>query len=147
VDAFYTPRMSKPLGSASTSQIVGLPHLPELFDPNYLDALLPAKPAAVDASEPPRADATPTNPLMEALKEDAKIANASTRTDNGDPAFSSTGSATLDAFQALAPQSDTGKLDLLLKDAWKEDPTLTLHIIWNARSIHDGKGERELFYQ
>ncbi|KIJ06903.1 hypothetical protein PAXINDRAFT_51147, partial [Paxillus involutus ATCC 200175] len=33
----------------------------------------------------------------------------------------------------------------MLENAWSEDPVLTVRIIWNARSIHDGKGDKELF--
>ena len=36
------------------------------------------------------------------------------------------------------------KVDL---QAWAEDPDLTLKIIWNLRSIHDGKSEKEGFYR
>lgn len=39
------------------------------------------------------------------------------------------------------------KVDRFLGSAWEEDPNLTLRIIWNTRSIHDGKGEKELFYR
>jgi hypothetical protein len=146
------PAMSNALASASTSQVVTLPYLPELFDSNFLDVLLPPKPEAkpdepVKQPEPAKVDPAPPISYVDALKKEADAANARTRTDNGDPAFASTGSATLDAFQALAPQSETSKLPQLLKDAWTEDPDLTLHMIWNARSIHDGKGEKELFYQ
>jgi hypothetical protein len=35
----------------------------------------------------------------------------------------------------------------LLAKAWEEDPSLTLRIIWNTRSIHNGKGDKELFYR
>jgi hypothetical protein len=146
--------MSNALASASTSQVVTLPHLPELFDSDFLDVLVPSKPAAAKPEEPSKSpepakaeSGTPASPFMDALKKEADTLSSRARTDNGDPAFSSTGSATLDAFQALAPQSETSKLPQLLKDAWTEDPDLTLHMIWNARSIHDGKGEKELFYQ
>jgi hypothetical protein len=143
------------LASASTSQIVTLPHLPELFDPNFLDVLLPPSPSssshvaaqvtkkAEPSPAPDASSSTPTNPLMTALK----ASSSATTTDNGDPAFKTTGSALLDAFQALAPQSETSKLADLLKDAWAEDPAFTLRMIWNTRSIHDGKGEKELFYK
>jgi hypothetical protein len=143
----FVPIMST-LASASTSQIVTLPHIPELFDSGFLDVLLPANAAPSATSSPQKPETAlnpeaPTNPLMEALK----VSGQHTLTDNNDAAFNTTGSATLDAFQALAPQSETAKLDELLKDAWREDPALTLRMIWNARSIHDGKGEKELFYQ
>ncbi|KAI0262261.1 hypothetical protein BGY98DRAFT_1092197 [Russula aff. rugulosa BPL654] len=42
---------------------------------------------------------------------------------------------------------DTLTIDGVLAKAWAEDPALTLKIIWNTRSIHDGKGDKELFYR
>jgi hypothetical protein len=91
--------MSKPLASASTSQIVTLPHLPELFDPNFLDVLLPPKPVlAVTPNLIQLELNNAANLPEEVLEKDAKAAKSRTRTDNGDSAFSSTGSATLDAF-------------------------------------------------
>jgi len=38
-------------------------------------------------------------------------------------------------------------IDALLAKLWAEDPALTLRVIWNTRSIHDGKGDKELFYK
>ncbi|KAI0728864.1 hypothetical protein C8Q72DRAFT_916471 [Fomitopsis betulina] len=70
-----------------------------------------------------------------------------TLTENGAPAYSSTTSPTLDAFHVLRPHSNSANIGKFLTEAWAEDPELTLRIIWNVRSIHDGKGERELFYQ
>lgn len=61
-------------------------------------------------------------------------------------AYSSTGSATLDAFNGLNWWSFQ-QINKALERAWAEDPALTLRIIWNMRSIHDGKGENELFYR
>ncbi|KAG2062726.1 hypothetical protein BDR04DRAFT_1235663, partial [Suillus decipiens] len=62
------------------------------------------------------------------------------------PAFSSTLSATLDAFNGIRPGVSGSSVDNYLFKAWAEDPALTLRIIWSLRSIHDGKGEKELFY-
>ena len=134
--------MSTPASAAaSTSQIVTLPHVPELFDPNFLDVLLPPRPALstdVNVGAP-----VPKNAFMDALKSVAhhKI------TENGAPAFSSTLSSTLDAFQSLSVHMGTLTIDSVLTRAWEEDPALTLKIIWNTRSIHDGKGDKELFYK
>ncbi|EPS98363.1 hypothetical protein FOMPIDRAFT_41926 [Fomitopsis schrenkii] len=80
---------------------------------------------------------------MDALKATANR----TFTENGAPAYSSTTSPLLDAFQELRPHVHGDNISPLLESAWKQDPELTLRIIWNARSIHDGKGEREVFYQ
>ena len=138
--------MSSPASAvaASTSQIVTLPQLPELFYPNFLDVLLPPRPVLstghnnVGAPVP-----TGKNAFMDALKSVAhhKI------TENGAPAFSSTLSSTLDAFQSLSVHMDARTIDSVLARAWAEDPALTLKIIWNTRSIHDGKGDKELFYK
>ncbi|KAG2065503.1 hypothetical protein BDR04DRAFT_1032578 [Suillus decipiens] len=67
-------------------------------------------------------------------------------TENESPAFSSTLSATLDAFNGIRPGVSGSSVDNYLFKAWAEDPALTLRIIWSLRSIHDGKGEKELFY-
>jgi hypothetical protein len=61
-------------------------------------------------------------------------------------ALSSTGSATLDAFNGLNAWSFKDVSDYL-ETSWKEDPGVTLRLIWNIRSIHDGKSEKELFYR
>lgn len=130
--------------AAATSQHVTLPLIPELYSPDFLDILLPLKQNVVH--DAPRANAaTPEvqNHMMDALKATANR----TFTKNGAPAYSSTASPLLDAFHSLRPHAHGGHISPLLERAWKEDPELTLRIIWNARSIHDGKGEREVFYQ
>ncbi|PPQ86401.1 hypothetical protein CVT25_003581, partial [Psilocybe cyanescens] len=38
------------------------------------------------------------------------------------------------------------ELEQTLSNSWNEDPAWILRIIWNLRSIHDGKGEKEAFY-
>lgn len=124
--------------AAATCQNVTLPVIPELYDANFLDALLPKR----DVSMEPKVE-EPHHPMMDALKAFAHR----TRTTNLDAAFSSTLSPTLDAFQTLRPGCFNPYLRHILKKAWEEDPELTLRIIWNSRSIHDGKGDKEVFYQ
>lgn len=68
-------------------------------------------------------------------------------TENGAPAFSSTLSHTLDAYIGLRQGVSGREVDRYLANAWAVDPALTLRIIWHCRSIHDGKGEKELFYR
>ncbi|KAJ7738156.1 hypothetical protein B0H16DRAFT_1664680 [Mycena metata] len=80
---------------------------------------------------------------MDALR----LSNHRTRTENGAPAYDSTLSATLDAFSQLTRYSWSPEVETLLGKAWAEDPDLTLRIIWNLRSIHDGKAEKEVFYR
>ncbi|KAF8058605.1 hypothetical protein FPV67DRAFT_1565466 [Lyophyllum atratum] len=80
---------------------------------------------------------------MEALKGTTH----QTFTENMAPTYNSTLSPTLDAFQSLASSQTADRFNKYLQDAWAEDPELTLRIIWNIRSIHDGKGDKELFYR
>ncbi|KAI9443399.1 hypothetical protein H4582DRAFT_1190106 [Lactarius indigo] len=127
-------------GAASTSQIVTLPHIPELFDPDFLDVLLPPRstPDTMDVDAP-----EPENTFMNALK---SVAHRK-YTQNSAPAFNSTLSHTLDAFQSLSLHMPRERINAVLSKAWEEDPGLALRIIWNTRSIHDGKGDKELFYK
>lgn len=125
---------------ARTSCNVTLPNIPELFNPNFLNVLIPEQKTNTTIE---KKDTGPTNPLMTALMTD----NFHTYTENGAPALSSTGSATLDAFNGLSAFSFGEELNTSLAEAWAEDPVLTLRLIWNMRSIHDGKGENELFYR
>ncbi|KAN0094455.1 protein of unknown function (DUF2828) domain containing protein [Tylopilus felleus] len=68
-------------------------------------------------------------------------------TENSAPAFSSTLVATLDAYLGLQTGIPVESVDRYIENAWAEDPDLTLRVIWSTRSIHDGKGEKELFYR
>ena len=68
-------------------------------------------------------------------------------TENLGVAHRSTGSPLLDLFTELEKTIDGERLEQLLKSAWKEDALATLKIVWNARSIHLGKGEMESFYK
>ena len=127
------------LGPASTSQNVTLPHIPELFDPDFLNVLLPPRSTSDTKVDVPQ----PENALVNALK------SVSHRkfTENASPAFNSTLSPTLDAFNSLSFLMTRENINMLLSKAWEEDPNLALRIIWNTRSIHDGKGDKELFYK
>jgi hypothetical protein len=119
---------------SATNQIVTLPFIPELFLPNYLDTLLRPKKQVQNV--------TPKNPMMKALKQ---IEHQSYTT-NLAPAFDSTLSPVLDLFQGLNHFSSTSEIYRYLENAWAEDPELSLRIIWNARSIHEGKGDKAVFY-
>ncbi|KAG1807297.1 uncharacterized protein BJ212DRAFT_1387541 [Suillus subaureus] len=132
--------MTAPLAAAS-SQNVTLPAIPELTNPNFLDVLLPvsedAGPMIVTENSPAH-----SNAMMDALRSTAhhKL------TENYSPAFSSTLSTTLDAFNGIRPNVSGSSIDDYLFKAWAENPVLTLRIIWSLRSIHDGKSDKELFY-
>ncbi|KIJ11000.1 hypothetical protein PAXINDRAFT_16090 [Paxillus involutus ATCC 200175] len=122
--AFQTPH------TAATSQNVTLPPIPELLDLNFIDLLLPAS--------------------IYHSPEDALRSTAHQKlTTNAAPTFDSTLIPTLHAFLGLDTylQVIGQELGCMLGNAWAEDPAVTLGIIWNARSIHDGKGDKELFYR
>lgn len=127
--------------ATATSQIVTLPPIPELFDPNFLDVLVPA-PQDAPAPKGGAAEVAP-NPMMDTLRSTAH----QKFTTNGAPAFSSTLVPTLDAYLGLRTGITGEAVDRYLENAWAEDPNLTLRIIWSTRSIHDGKAEKELFYR
>ncbi|KAG2036676.1 hypothetical protein BDR03DRAFT_959148, partial [Suillus americanus] len=135
-----TTTMTAPLAAAS-SQNVTLPAIPELTNPNFLDVLLPvsedASPMMITENSPAH-----SNAMMDALR---SITHHKL-TENYSPAFSSTLSATLDAFNGIRPGVSGSSIDDYLFKAWAEDPTLTLRTIWSLRSIHDGKSDKELFY-
>ncbi|KAK0459750.1 uncharacterized protein EV420DRAFT_1675583 [Desarmillaria tabescens] len=114
---------------AATTQQVVLPDIPELYDPAFLDILLPKSALATEASSEPVA--TPTNPMMQALQETAN----QTLTENMAPTLQA-----LDGYQR-------DNLAEVLSKSWAEDAPLTLHLIWQLRSVPDGKGEKEAFYR
>lgn len=127
----FTPLItSKPVHVPSdASQIITIPHLPELYSSEAFDALV----ASVAAKKDPP-PSTATHPFTDALK---KTGNQMT-TDNYAPAFASTESKTLDAFSTLDPNVKKEVVHSLLNESWAESPDKTLKIIWNLRSIHDG---------
>src|SRR6266487_4475439 len=85
--------------------------------------------------------------LSDPLHDPAHMVSANRMlTENRGVAFASTNSALVDLFSELESTVTGEHLRGLLKDAWEVDPLATLKIVWNARSIHLGKGERETFY-
>ncbi|KAF8181817.1 hypothetical protein BJ912DRAFT_605403 [Pholiota molesta] len=128
----------------SSSRPVTLPKIPELYNPNFLDVLLPgATPAIIVDTKAAASVPAKRNPFMDALKATANH----TYTANGAQALRSTLSPALDAFNGLNEYVLPGDIDRLLAASWAEDPQLTLRLIWNVRSIHDGVGAKELFYR
>lgn len=136
-----TTAMTAPLAAAS-SQDVTLPAIPELTNPDFLDVLLPVSEDASLIKMIPENSPPQPNAMMDALR----LTAHHKLTENYSPAFSSTLSATLDAFNGIRPGVSGSVVDDYLFKAWGEDPALTLRIIWSLRSIHDGKGDKELFY-
>ncbi|KAF1842258.1 uncharacterized protein K460DRAFT_345940 [Cucurbitaria berberidis CBS 394.84] len=78
---------------------------------------------------------------------DALAAENKTLTENADVTNISSKSAIVDLFYDLGENTTGDKLKTLLDDAWREDPLLTLKIIFNARSIHLGKSNRIASYK
>ncbi|RDB20784.1 hypothetical protein Hypma_012210 [Hypsizygus marmoreus] len=138
-----SPRMTSTLAIASSSQNVTLPDIPELYDPNFLNVLIPPTDTGRHQTTHAETPATPKNPMIDALQSTSHH----TFTENLAPTYDSTLSPTLDAFQCLASYTSADDFNKYLENAWAEDPELTLRIIWNIRSIHDGKGDKETFYK
>ncbi|KAK6526088.1 hypothetical protein TWF281_011126 [Arthrobotrys megalospora] len=125
-----------------TSQTITLPHLPELYRVDFLDILLPP-PTQDPVAAIKHAAPAPKNPMISALDE---LSNQ-VRTENNAPALRSTGDAVLDAFHRPAAHHTPDDMSKFFGPAWKEDPEMTLRIIFYLRSIHDGKSDRKLFYR
>lgn len=68
-------------------------------------------------------------------------------TENAGIAYRSTNSPLLDLFSELEKTVSGPRLRDLLEASWREDAIATVKIVWNARSIHLGKGEKESFYR
>ncbi|KAF9558115.1 hypothetical protein CPC08DRAFT_724685 [Agrocybe pediades] len=135
----YTSTVAATLHSC---QRICLPEIPELHKQDFLDLLIPentTRRRQVENVDGP----SPKNVVMHELEKTAHR----TFTAKGAPAYDSTLSPTLDAFSGIARYTSLADMTELLGRAWKEDPGLTLRIIWNLRSIHDGKGEKEGFYR
>lgn len=116
-------------------QRVSIPHIPELFAPDYLDKILgqplPRTPKPVDNKPLPNESG---NAFMAALKEEGNKA----RTWNNAPAFASTLNPVLDAFSTINGNTPGTDVHRLLRESWVESPEKTVRVIWNLRSIHDG---------
>ncbi|KAI0018664.1 hypothetical protein F4780DRAFT_508436 [Xylariomycetidae sp. FL0641] len=87
----------------------------------------------------------PIDPLEDI--EDTEDKENQMRTENNDIAFRSTKQSLLDLFFELEEVLSGPSLLALLNSAWAEDPTATLKIIFNARSIHLGKASRTSLYR
>ncbi|KAJ7614136.1 hypothetical protein FB45DRAFT_1111250 [Roridomyces roridus] len=115
-------RSSAHVSRTRSCQNPTLPAIPELFDPNFLDTLIPP------GSPPPKLpeDAGPRNPIVEASGWDSRDPRRRPRTKK-DPVLA--------AFNNIW-QYAWGYTDKeLLDKAWAEDPALTLKIIWKLRGF------------
>ncbi|QRW16090.1 hypothetical protein RhiXN_04091 [Rhizoctonia solani] len=104
-----------------------------------LDQLLPV----TSKSAPVINTASSENPFVAAIKE---VQNRA-RTQNDAEAYESTTSATLDAFSGLNANSTGEEIHQALAKSWEESPEVTLRIIWNMRSIHEGHSNKLGFYR
>lgn len=70
-----------------------------------------------------------------------------TRTENGAIAISTTGNACLDLFGSIGSlrETDENRIHVLLAEAYKEDPLFATKIVFYARDIQEGLGERKTF--
>jgi hypothetical protein len=126
---------------APSTQTIVLPDIQELYDDNFLDILLPVKSGSLTFARATTPAAV--NPVIDALIESSRR----TFTENGAPAYNSTNSAILDAFNSLSTYTPSSDVAQYLSKSWIEDPELTLRLIWSLRSIPDGKGLKETFYR
>ena len=144
----FAPSTTAPSASSPnmSTRNVTVPALDGLHDPNYLDRILPPPrtipgpaPKSQEVSgEPPQGSA-----FMAALNDQANRQ----LTQNMAAAYASTLLPTLDAFNGLSQATDVEDYERLLQRSWEEDPKTTVQIIFNLRSIHEGKSEREGFYR
>ncbi len=70
-----------------------------------------------------------------------------TRTENGAVAIDTTGSKLLDLFSTIGSlrEADPDRIDRLFADAYAEDPLVATKIVFYARDIRGGLGERKTF--
>ncbi|KAF2105511.1 hypothetical protein BDV96DRAFT_509274 [Lophiotrema nucula] len=81
------------------------------------------------------------------MTEDDLAAQNKTITQNADVTNVESKSALVDAFYDLGESTPGKTLKQVLEKAWAEDPLTTLRIVFNARSIHLGKGNKVVAYK
>ena len=79
--------------------------------------------------------------------EAAKINAAFTRTENGAVALNTTGDARLDLFGTIGSlrSAEKERITCLFAEAWKADPLFATKIVFYARDVRGGLGERQTF--
>ncbi|CAE6412739.1 unnamed protein product [Rhizoctonia solani] len=97
----------------------------------------------VTSKPTPSPPAASEAPFVAAMKE---VQNRA-RTENNAEAYVSTTSDTLDAFSGLNANSTGEDIHQALAKSWQESPEVTLRIIWNMRSIHEGHSNKLGFYR
>ena len=78
-----------------------------------------------------------------ALKNESSL----TYTENGAVALNTTGDARLDLFSTIGAlrNADEGRIQTLFAEAYKADPLFAVKILFYARDIRGGLGERRVF--
>lgn len=79
--------------------------------------------------------------------DEMKKSEAFTRTGNGAVAINTTGDACLDLFGSIGSlrDADESRIHMLFVDAFKENPLFATKIVFYARGIRGGLGERKTF--
>ena len=125
---------------------VTVPALDEMHNPNYLDCILPP-PKVIQGPAPKQQEGSGEPSKGSAFMAALRTAANRQLTQNMAAAYASTLLPTLDAFNGLSQATDIEDYERLLKRSWEDDPKTTVQIIFNLRSIHEGKSEREGFYR
>jgi hypothetical protein len=138
-----------------------VPYAKELTIPDQAFALFVTNIKASKTYEAPKPKESARDPgatepksrLIDALSGDHRVnhdehtlaGENKTFTENHDIAFASAGQPLVDAFYEL--KGSANRVEALLNEAWAVDAVATLKIIFNARSIHLGKGDKEGAYK
>lgn len=79
--------------------------------------------------------------------DEMRKSEAFTRTENGAVAISTTGNACLDLFGSIGSlrEADANRIHALFAEAFKENPLFATKIVFYARDIREGLGERKTF--
>ncbi len=82
-----------------------------------------------------------------AFAEAAKMNATFTRTENGAVALNTTGDARLDLFGTIGSlrSAEKERITRLFAEAWKADPLFATKIVFYARDVRGGLGERQTF--
>lgn len=81
--------------------------------------------------------------FADAMRDESKF----TRTENGAVALNTTGNALLDLFGSIGSlrEADKNRIETLFAEAYREDPLFATKIVFYARDIRGGLGERKTF--
>ncbi|WVQ93053.1 hypothetical protein IAU59_000117 [Kwoniella sp. CBS 9459] len=139
-----TPKVSSKDWHLPTSFLSLLPTPPHILIPSLVPSGKPAPaPKAHVASAPKPAEPKPSwAAFIPALQR-----APDTLTNKGAEAYTSTSDPLVDLFFELTPGVTASRIYELVEAAWAKDSLTTLKLIFQTRSIHEGKGWREGFYQ